>query len=263
MTNAEKMLATLRRAKAEGSWLTRPDWLDEAIAEGEAACETEAAHPESSGPKQLTFANLRAANLARLPLFKNSKGGAAHSTKDGSDWSPAQWLQAALGELGEYATEREMFEQGFSTFGAYANAARKELADVATYLDILAARSFDFPSRVVPEADWTPAQHLQSLIGILGTYANARKKFERGDDSLEAYMSYAGLLFVRASDRLASLAAAATATPRAAWGDITNPHGTGVDLGAAVVEKWNIVSERVGCGLFMDDDGSLGAPPHG
>lgn len=60
----------------------------------------------------LSFNTLGAANKARLPHFKNSKGERAHSKQDGSDWSPAQWLQAVCGELGEYANARKKFERG-------------------------------------------------------------------------------------------------------------------------------------------------------
>ena len=49
----------------------------------------------------LSFNTLRQANLRRLPEFKNSKGEPAHSEPDGSDWSPAQWLQALAGEVGD------------------------------------------------------------------------------------------------------------------------------------------------------------------
>lgn len=93
----------------------------------------------------LTFDQLRRANMARLPLFKNSKGGPAHTTQDGSDWSPAQWLQATIGELGEFANVRKKFERGDLTHAEYVILARKELADVQTYLDILAARALDIP----------------------------------------------------------------------------------------------------------------------
>lgn len=91
----------------------------------------------------LTFNTLRAANIARLPQFKNRKGELAHSQPDGSDWTPAQWLQAVMGELGEYANIRKKFERGDFTFEEYAAAAAKELADVQTYLDILARRCLD------------------------------------------------------------------------------------------------------------------------
>lgn len=88
----------------------------------------------------LTFNVLRAANIARLPTFKNSKGEPAHSVPDGSDWSPAQWLQAVTGELGEYANIRKKFERGDINEEEFMMFAKDELADIATYLDILAFR---------------------------------------------------------------------------------------------------------------------------
>ena len=91
----------------------------------------------------LTFNTLRAGNIARLPLFKNKHGELAHSKPDGSDWTPAQWLQAVIGELGEYANLRKKFERGDMTLEEFEQAAKKELADVQTYLDILALRCLD------------------------------------------------------------------------------------------------------------------------
>lgn len=86
----------------------------------------------------LTFNVLRQANIVRLPTFKNAKGEPAHNKPDGSDWSPAQWLQAVMGELGEYANLRKKFERGDITEAEFKEEAKKELADVVTYLDILA-----------------------------------------------------------------------------------------------------------------------------
>lgn len=91
----------------------------------------------------LSFDTLRAANKARLPLFKNKHGKAAHSEPDGSDWSPAQWLQAVVGELGEFANIRKKFERGDLSYLEYEALAAKELADVQIYLDLLALRCLD------------------------------------------------------------------------------------------------------------------------
>src|SRR3990167_6469670 len=88
----------------------------------------------------LTFNTLRAANLQRLPQFKNAKGGPAHSKPDGSDWSPAQWLQAVVGEIGEYANLRKKFERCDINIIEFLDGAMKELADVQIYLDLLAAQ---------------------------------------------------------------------------------------------------------------------------
>lgn len=98
----------------------------------------------------LTFNTLRAANKARLPTFKNAKGEPAHSTDDGSDWSSAQWLQALVGEVGEFANLRKKYERGDITPEQYAVEAAKELADIQTYLDILATRCLDTKDFVHP-----------------------------------------------------------------------------------------------------------------
>ena len=98
----------------------------------------------------LVFAALRAANISRLPTFKNKHGELAHSKPDGSDWSPAQWLQALVGELGELANFRKKFERGDITMEEFAVEAGKELADVQIYLDILALRILDVPGKAHP-----------------------------------------------------------------------------------------------------------------
>ena len=118
----------------------------------------------------LTFNTLRDGNLKRLPLFKNRHGLPAHSEPDGSDWSPAQWLQAVTGELGEYANIRKKYERGDITEQEFLRGAADELADTVTYIDILAFR-------------------------------------------------------------------------------------LGIDLGAAVMDKFNRVSARVGCDIVIDADG--------
>ena len=86
----------------------------------------------------LTFNALRGANCARLPQFRNRHGELSHEKPDGSDWSPAQWLQAVVGELGEYANLRKKFERGDVDAETFRREAADELADVVTYLDILA-----------------------------------------------------------------------------------------------------------------------------
>lgn len=92
---------------------------------------------------KLTFDTLRAANILRIPQYKNKHGLLVHSQDDGSDWSPAQWLQAIIGELGEYANWRKKFERGDINLSEFTLHASKELADVQTYLDILAMRCLD------------------------------------------------------------------------------------------------------------------------
>jgi len=86
----------------------------------------------------LTFDQLRQANIRRIPQFKNKHGELAHSESDGSDWTPAQWLQAIVGELGEYANIRKKYERGDLNDLEFYNKAADELADVLIYMDILA-----------------------------------------------------------------------------------------------------------------------------
>lgn len=88
----------------------------------------------------MTFAVLRAANVARLPRFKNKKGEPAHSQPDGSDWVLSTWCNAVLGELGELANLIKKVERGDLTLEEARAKLAKECADVATYLDILAFR---------------------------------------------------------------------------------------------------------------------------
>lgn len=89
---------------------------------------------------KLTFNDLRRANIRRLPQFKNANGELAHSEPDGSDWSDAEWLQAVVGELGEFANVRKKLLRGDLTREQALPMLRDELADVVCYLDILAFR---------------------------------------------------------------------------------------------------------------------------
>lgn len=89
-------------------------------------------------PAPLSFDKLRKANLKRLPEFKNSLGFPAHEMADGSDWSRAEWFEALVGEIGEYANMSKKYRRGDITRTEFMIAARKELADVQCYLDILA-----------------------------------------------------------------------------------------------------------------------------
>jgi len=90
----------------------------------------------------LTFDQLRAANVARLPLFKNAQGETAHAQPDGSDWTPADWMTAMVGEVGEAANIIKKIRRGDFARGSALEAAmealRREFADVVIYLDILA-----------------------------------------------------------------------------------------------------------------------------
>lgn len=88
--------------------------------------------------ESLSFDKLRDANCQRLPVFKNKHGEPAHTRADGSDWAPSQWLEAVVGELGEYANEHKKYVRGDLTHAEFIAKAEKELADVIIYMDILA-----------------------------------------------------------------------------------------------------------------------------
>lgn len=140
------------------------------------------ARPASEEPwrKNLTFRQLRRANLERLPQFKNKHGGPAHSQADGSDWSLGEWVNATAGEHGELAE-----------------------------FVLLAA-----------------------MTKALGTAGNLAKKEQRGDLTLAEIRQ-------QIADELADVVT---------YADIL-AYRAGIDLGEAVREKWNRVSERVGSDL--------------
>lgn len=92
------------------------------------------------GHNSLNFDALRGANKARLPQFKNRKGEPAHSEADGSDWKLSAWCNAVTGELGELANLIKKIERGDISLDDARESVGKELADVVTYLDILAFR---------------------------------------------------------------------------------------------------------------------------
>jgi NTP pyrophosphatase (non-canonical NTP hydrolase) len=86
----------------------------------------------------LSFDQLRQANMLRLPQFRNAHGKQAHSEPDGSDWDRAAWLEAMVGEVGEYANFSKKYRRGDISEGEFMLQAQKELADVLIYLDLLA-----------------------------------------------------------------------------------------------------------------------------
>lgn len=86
----------------------------------------------------LTFGQLRDANMRRLPLFTNAKGGKAHEKADGSDWSPNDWMVAVVGEVGELANIMKKVRRGDFDMADVYDKISDELADIQIYLDLLA-----------------------------------------------------------------------------------------------------------------------------
>ena len=212
----------------------------------------------------LSFNTLRGANTARLPEFKNGHGAIAHNKEDGSDWSPSQWLQAVIGELGEWAQARIDYEDGRISAAEFATQSAKELADVAIYLDILARRSLDQLVPFIAEGrhqqgnmqEDSPSGALMRLIALLGTYANARKKHERGDSTASQYAAHMQPLLQRILWLSGHVVEAEKdPIPMPHPGDlVVEAHPTGVNLGLAVMDKFNEVSERVGSSVRIAAD---------
>lgn len=214
----------------------------------------------------LSSLDLREANIRRLPLFKNGKGKPAHSEPDGSDWTTSQWFQATVGEMGEFI---EAIWTGSTEDSA------NELADVQIYLDLLAYRLkeelpvlaryvglqgavygclgvrslsgwdiFNLPEKsaqMIPEiicqnlgikGDFIASPDLMYIVA--GNYANTKKKFDRGDLGIEE--------FVPAAEKLLGLWQLAICSVA---------YDYEIDLGAAVVSKFNRVSERIGCEVLL------------
>lgn len=93
------------------------------------------------GTDGLTFNTLRGANRARLPQFRDARGRLVHKDSDGSDWLLSQWCNAVCGELGEAANLIKKIERGDLSLDEARDMLSDELADVATYLDLLANRA--------------------------------------------------------------------------------------------------------------------------
>ncbi len=86
----------------------------------------------------LDLNDLRLANLARVGQFRNAVGDYAHISPDGSDWTPADWMTALAGEVGELANLLKKVRRGDVLMTSARSDIADELADVAIYLDLLA-----------------------------------------------------------------------------------------------------------------------------
>lgn len=198
----------------------------------------------------LTFGILRLANTLRLPKFKNKHGVAAHTRPNGSDWNPAQWFQALIGELGEWAAVRAQFESGAISFEEYAKENAKELADGQTYLDLLAYRSLD---KTRPSVLLDDAGYMLRIIAELGRYANIRKKYDRREVTDSVLTAVRNDAFNRVRDLLDTLDASHVRSNNA----VQDAHPSGCDLGEATREKFNEVSTRVGADVYLHKAGHV------
>lgn len=88
-------------------------------------------------------------------------------------------------------------------------------------------------------SDWSLAQWCNAVVGEIGEAANIIKKIDRGDMTLDQARPLLAKEFADVVTYLDILAFRA-----------------GVDLGEATRQKWNEVSDRVGCGLQINEFGS-------
>lgn len=97
--------------------------------------------PAPKSADDLSFADLRAANVRRQRDFRNARGEPCHEQPGGSPWRLSQWSNALCGELGEAANLIKKIERGDFTLDEIRAELAAELADVQTYLDLLATAS--------------------------------------------------------------------------------------------------------------------------
>ncbi len=86
----------------------------------------------------LNLAELRTANIRRIPTFRNAKGELTHNSTV-SDWSIADWFTAMVGEVGELGNVLKKIRRGdFDLTEDVRIDLGKECADILIYLDLLA-----------------------------------------------------------------------------------------------------------------------------
>lgn len=184
---------------------------------------------------------LRRANIARIPRFKNKLGERVHND-DGSDWSLEQWFAAMMGELGEVIDADLKLAAQWTRFipdGSALDELAKEIADVVVYLDILA---YQWRVELTGNRDsntGTFVGALRAFVHAQGIYANRVKKMRRGEPGF----SVDDLREIVANDFGAMLGALESMA-----------RARGIDLGKAVEDKFNEVSDRVSAGVFLAGD---------
>lgn len=178
----------------------------------------------------LGLAYFRAVNVERAKAFPSAK----------QNWSPADWMVALMGEVGELAAV--------------------------------------LPDRPMPDGSADPAEMAKRVIAGLGAVTNTMKKLRRGTDytkgksqgELRAELSRQFTAFVWWSRRLGEMlfegaipdvadvgVLEADKDPAGEIGDVQTyldllAHSVGVELGPATVSKFNEVSKRVGSPLVLE-----------
>ncbi len=182
---------------------------------------------------------LREANRTRLPKFNNAHGLPVHSKPDGSDWSDLQWLEAVVGKVGAYANVSKKFNRGDIGSTQFHRVAGYELADILTYLDLLAFRlELDLrncATRGFAHRSWAFEMDRTGWLASVVEDLGALSGFLNGIDqrwqhqSLEAIVGCVLLALFRLANAI------------------------DVDLCEVCRCKFNIVSDRVDVDVFIND----------
>lgn len=205
----------------------------------------------------LTFAALRAANQARMPMFKNAKGETQHS---GRDWTPNDWLVATFGEIGEAANLLKKVRRGDVTIAEMRPKLAREFSDVVIYLDMLATECSVALHMVIPVETFVDFRMANRHIA-------ARRRVE---------MNYTPTLNDRMVQCIACIGKVASAleevfSQQAFMFDVSRQlaeqlHGVlyfidtladecGINLGSAVIETFNAKSDQLELDLYITPHG--------
>lgn len=85
-----------------------------------------------------SLSDLRIANLHRLQFFHNKHGELTHP-EGVKGWTPAEWLEALVGEMGELSNVIKKVRRGDLKIEDVKKDIEDEFADIMTYLDLWAA----------------------------------------------------------------------------------------------------------------------------
>lgn len=213
----------------------------------------------SIGFVTLPFSVLRTANIQRLPLFTNKHGAPAHAKTDGSDWTDPMWLQAIAGELGEYANVRKKFDRKDFNLEEYIVEAAKELADVITYVDIFCYRvgiqieSFMNYPTFGENVKWMEQVFPNDDKDLPGTAGDADEMAIALVNTLRSLGEVGAALEFSTRFGANGLGRSKLFSPLYAL--VQNifylAHLNGLDLGAAVVQKFNAISLRVKADVYI------------
>ena len=168
-----------------------------------------------------------------------------------TDWSPSDWVTATAGELGELAAA--MVTHGASTvLKSPTDAIAEELADFFIYLDLTkaalcAAIGFDFISAErddprATNAHWSPSpstgpdRAMLFITANFGLAADVVKKLNRERDNITGNTADHDTLVSTLGRFILNTDAAVEAFA----------HACGINLMAAVVEKFDRTSEKIG-----------------